>query len=84
MVLLGVHVLRCAAAAALTQSRDLHTVDDGILSVLPQELSRADWDVLVVHFLGVDHVGHTYGPATRAMADKLTQVSSFYLTECST
>jgi Type I phosphodiesterase / nucleotide pyrophosphatase len=56
--------------------RDLHTVDDGVLSKLPTELAADDWSVLVVHFLGVDHVGHTYGPATQAMSDKLDQMNT--------
>jgi Type I phosphodiesterase / nucleotide pyrophosphatase len=59
-----------------TPCRDLHTVDDGILSQLPTELAADDWSVLVVHFLGVDHVGHTYGPATQAMSDKLDQMNT--------
>lgn len=33
-----------------------------------------EWDVLIAHFLGVDHVGHTYGPSHPAMASKLTQM----------
>lgn len=33
-----------------------------------------DWDVLVAHFLGVDHCGHRFGPDHPAMADKLTQM----------
>ncbi|KAG5184855.1 alkaline-phosphatase-like protein [Tribonema minus] len=57
-------------------TRDLHTVDDGVLARLPAELAARDWRVLVAHFLGVDHVGHTHGPATRAMADKLAQMDA--------
>lgn len=34
----------------------------------------SDWDVLVAHFLGVDHCGHRFGPDHPAMADKLTQM----------
>lgn len=54
--------------------RDLHTVDNGVLSHLAVELAAKDWDVLVAHFLGVDHVGHTFGPASQAMEDKLDQM----------
>ncbi|CAM9654286.1 unnamed protein product, partial [Ectocarpus sp. 12 AP-2014] len=57
-------------------TRDLHTVDDGVLSHLSTELGKRDWDVLVAHFLGVDHVGHTFGPASQAMEDKLDQMNS--------
>lgn len=33
-----------------------------------------DWDILLAHFLGVDHCGHRFGPDHPAMADKLTQM----------
>lgn len=33
-----------------------------------------EWDVLVAHFLGVDHCGHRFGPDHPAMADKLIQM----------
>ena len=51
-------------------------MDDGVLSKLSTELASDDWDVLVAHFLGVDHVGHTFGPASQAMEDKLNQMDS--------
>ncbi|XP_051540084.1 GPI ethanolamine phosphate transferase 3-like [Myxocyprinus asiaticus] len=33
-----------------------------------------DWDVLIAHFLGVDHCGHRFGPDHPAMAEKLSQM----------
>ncbi|XP_029921447.1 GPI ethanolamine phosphate transferase 3 [Myripristis murdjan] len=54
--------------------KDLHTVDDGILQHLYPTMVSDDWDVLVAHFLGVDHCGHRFGPDHPAMADKLTQM----------
>jgi phosphatidylinositol glycan class O len=41
--------------------KDLHTVDNGILEHLVPEIQKEDWNVLIAHFLGVDHVGHRYG-----------------------
>jgi len=32
------------------------------------------FELIVVHFLGVDHVGHTYGPNNFHMQDKLAQI----------
>ncbi|TPX66621.1 hypothetical protein SpCBS45565_g04325 [Spizellomyces sp. 'palustris'] len=57
---------------------DLHTVDNGILQHLQPTLQREpkDWDLLIAHFLGVDHAGHRYGPAHPAMAEKLTQMNA--------
>ncbi|XP_058473861.1 GPI ethanolamine phosphate transferase 3 [Solea solea] len=54
--------------------KDLHTVDNGILQNLYSTMTGNDWDVLVAHFLGVDHCGHRFGPDHPAMADKLTQM----------
>ena len=34
----------------------------------------ADWDVAVLHFLGVDHVGHLDGPSGPRMARKLAEL----------
>ncbi|TNM91816.1 hypothetical protein fugu_018827 [Takifugu bimaculatus] len=54
--------------------KDLHTVDNGILQHLYTTMVGGDWEVLVAHFLGVDHCGHRFGPDHPAMADKLTQM----------
>jgi len=42
--------------------KDLHTVDNGILNNIFNELQENDWDILIAHFLGVDHCGHRYSP----------------------
>lgn len=60
-------------------TRDLDTVDNGCFAQMPHLLkrirTRADTpdalEVVVVHFLGVDHVGHTYGPHNEHMDAKL-------------
>ncbi|KRY76462.1 GPI ethanolamine phosphate transferase 3, partial [Trichinella pseudospiralis] len=54
--------------------KDLHTVDDGILAHLYDELRSNSWDLLIAHFLGVDHCGHKYGPNHPEMAKKLHQM----------
>jgi GPI ethanolamine phosphate transferase 3 subunit O len=42
-------------------TRDIDTVDDGIQKYLWDYLHRThDWDILIAHFLGVDHIGHTF------------------------
>lgn len=55
---------------------DLHTVDNGVIAHLIPELKSKDWDVLIGHFLGVDHCGHKYGPSHPEMASKLTQMDT--------
>lgn len=53
---------------------DLDTVDSEILKNLPSELEKSDWDVLIAHFLGIDHCGHRYGPLHEEMTRKLTEL----------
>ncbi|XP_063813647.1 GPI ethanolamine phosphate transferase 3 isoform X2 [Pseudophryne corroboree] len=55
--------------------KDLHTVDDGILQHLYTTVDGRDWDVLVAHFLGVDHCGHKHGPDHPETGKKLTQMN---------
>ncbi|KAJ3031596.1 UNVERIFIED_CONTAM: mannose-ethanolamine phosphotransferase gpi13 [Siphonaria sp. JEL0065] len=58
--------------------QDLHTVDNGCVQHLMPALDRPhEWDFLVAHFLGVDHVGHSFGPDTVPMADKLDQMNGW-------
>lgn len=57
---------------------DLHTVDNGVISFFNDNLNKSDeWDVLIGHMLGVDHVGHKYGPNHHTMKDKQQQVNTF-------
>ncbi|XP_009998003.1 PREDICTED: LOW QUALITY PROTEIN: GPI ethanolamine phosphate transferase 3 [Chaetura pelagica] len=55
--------------------KDLHTVDNGILQHLYPTVDSGEWDVLIAHFLGVDHCGHKHGPDHPEMAKKLTQMN---------
>lgn len=50
-------------------------------SLLVRTVVGDDWDVLVAHFLGVDHCGHRFGPDHPAMADKLTQMDGVIRSE---
>ncbi|KAI0128528.1 GPI ethanolamine phosphate transferase [Xylariales sp. AK1849] len=59
---------------------DLHTVDNGVLEhifPLMQPERKGEWDLLIGHFLGVDHAGHRYGPSHAAMNAKLQQMDAF-------
>ncbi|TDH67073.1 hypothetical protein CCR75_004249 [Bremia lactucae] len=55
--------------------KDLHSVDHGVTKHLFPELLKPDWDLLIAHYLGVDHVGHTHGPSSVYMADKLDEMN---------
>jgi phosphatidylinositol glycan class O len=41
---------------------------------MPLVQKPQEWDVLIAHFLGVDHAGHRYGPNHEAMNEKLKQL----------
>ncbi|EED77871.1 predicted protein [Postia placenta Mad-698-R] len=55
---------------------DLHTVDEGVIRHLFPLMNNASapWDVIIGHFLGVDHVGHRVGPDHLKMRAKLAQM----------
>ncbi|KAH9726380.1 GPI ethanolamine phosphate transferase 3 [Citrus sinensis] len=53
--------------------KDLHTVDNGCIEHLLPSLYEEDWDVLIAHFLGVDHAGHILGVDSVPMIEKLEQ-----------
>lgn len=58
---------------------DLHSVDNGVIENIFPLLdleNQSKWDVLIGHFLGVDHCGHRYGPNHYAMKDKLKQLDN--------
>ncbi len=42
--------------------------------LLPALERPREWDVLIGHYLGVDHAGHTYGVASQQMTDKVMQM----------
>lgn len=62
--------------------KDLDTVDNGVVHNLMQEFRRSDWSLLIAHFLGVDHCGHTYGPNHQMMTSKLTQMNNIIRLAC--
>ena len=55
--------------------KDLDTVDLGVAKYLIPEMRNDDFDFLVAHTLGVDHVGHRYGPEHPEMKAKLSRTN---------
>lgn len=76
------------AAAVAVQGTALHTHTQPTLPACPSSLSLPlvlqhllpllerphSWDVLIAHYLGVDHAGHTHGVNSRQMVEKLAQM----------
>ncbi|KAL5182738.1 Protein NRT1/ PTR FAMILY 4.6 [Glycine soja] len=56
--------------------KDLHMVDNGCIEHLLLSLYEEDWDVLIAHFLGVDHAGHIFGVDSTPMIEKLEQYNT--------
>ncbi|CAA91096.1 Pig-G, CP2 mannose-ethanolamine phosphotransferase GPI anchor biosynthesis protein Gpi7 [Schizosaccharomyces pombe] len=42
---------------------------------LPSSLSHS-WDALILHYLGVDHIGHLYGPSSPLLNIKLLEIDT--------
>lgn len=44
------------------------------------ELAKNDWDALIFHYLGLDHVGHSGGPKSGLMRPKQAEMDSIVKT----
>lgn len=42
--------------------------------MLDDELKQYDWQLLVLHFLGLDHIGHVEGPFSDKVPPKLAEM----------
>lgn len=42
--------------------QDFTEVDNNVTRHIPNELDRRDWNVMIMHYLGMDHIGHKSGP----------------------
>lgn len=41
---------------------------------LDSEFAQNDWDVMVLHYLGLDHIGHSSGPTSPLIGPKLFEM----------
>lgn len=53
---------------------DYTEVDNNVTRHLDGTLKRDDWDVLILHYLGLDHIGHTSGPHSSLVGPKLLEM----------
>ena len=42
------------------------------------ELAKTDWNLMVLHYLGLDHIGHLEGPHSKLMPAKLLEMESVF------
>ncbi|KAG9235506.1 GPI ethanolamine phosphate transferas-like protein 2 [Amylocarpus encephaloides] len=49
---------------------DFTEVDNNVTRHVPGELANDDWNTMVLHYLGLDHIGHKAGPRSPNMIPK--------------
>lgn len=55
-------------------ANDYTEVDNNVTRHLHSEFKKNDWDIMILHFLGVDHIGHTKGPQSSVIKPKLLEM----------
>ncbi|XP_025954482.2 GPI ethanolamine phosphate transferase 2 [Dromaius novaehollandiae] len=55
---------------------DFTEVDDNVTRHLDRVLKREDWDILILHYLGLDHIGHMTGPNSPLVGPKLHEMDN--------
>ncbi|XP_055603359.1 GPI ethanolamine phosphate transferase 2 [Uranotaenia lowii] len=53
---------------------DFYEGDRNITSKMRTEFSKYDWKLMVLHFLGLDHIGHVEGPYSDKVPSKLKEM----------
>ncbi|XP_064198022.1 GPI ethanolamine phosphate transferase 2 isoform X2 [Anguilla rostrata] len=53
---------------------DYTEVDNNVTRHLDSTLKRDDWDILILHYLGLDHIGHLSGPHSSLIGPKLLEM----------
>lgn len=54
--------------------QDFTEVDDNVTRHIPSELKRSDWNGMIMHYLGLDHIGHKSGPRSPHMIPKQSEM----------
>ncbi|KAI1085889.1 alkaline phosphatase-like protein [Whalleya microplaca] len=49
---------------------DFTEVDNNVTRHIPDELRNDDWNTMILHYLGLDHIGHKAGPRSPNMVPK--------------
>ncbi|RAH43000.1 mannose-ethanolamine phosphotransferase LAS21 [Aspergillus brunneoviolaceus CBS 621.78] len=55
---------------------DFTEVDHNVTRHVPSELLQDDWSAFIMHFLGLDHIGHKLGPQSSHMLRKQREMDS--------
>lgn len=55
---------------------DFTEVDSNVTRHVPSELRQDDWNTMVLHYLGLDHIGHKGGPRSSNMFPKQQEMDN--------
>lgn len=55
---------------------DFTEVDNNVTRHVPEELAKDDWNTMVLHYLGLDHIGHKAGPRSPNMIPKQQEMDA--------
>ena len=61
----GISMSKCIVniiAELRSTYQDFIEVDNNVTRHIPDELKLNDWNGMILHFLGLDHIGHKSGP----------------------
>uniref|UniRef100_A0A8R1EKC3 GPI ethanolamine phosphate transferase 2 n=1 Tax=Caenorhabditis japonica TaxID=281687 RepID=A0A8R1EKC3_CAEJA len=53
---------------------DFTEVDNNVTRHLNEELASGEWDALILHYLGLDHIGHSLGGTSSKIDEKLVEM----------
>ncbi|XP_066585138.1 GPI ethanolamine phosphate transferase 2 isoform X2 [Prorops nasuta] len=53
---------------------DFYEVDINVTRHIHKELEQNDWTILILHYLGLDHIGHVAGPYSPLIKPKLKEM----------
>ncbi|KAF2841407.1 alkaline phosphatase-like protein [Patellaria atrata CBS 101060] len=53
---------------------DFTEVDNNVTRHVPEELNASDWNAMIMHYLGLDHIGHKAGPLSPNMIPKQVEM----------
>lgn len=52
----------------------VNKVDNNVTRHIRDELNNDDWSVMILHYLGLDHIGHVEGPSGASIRPKLREM----------
>ncbi|KAF1362208.1 GPI ethanolamine phosphate transferas-like protein 2 [Lizonia empirigonia] len=59
---------------------DFTEVDNNVTRHVPNELLNSDWNAMILHYLGLDHIGHKAGPKSPNMIPKQEEMDEIVRT----